>query len=48
MVLSVIGYVWQVGIGAVFGREAVLVTSDGPEVLTSSPSWSSRAGAGIG
>jgi Xaa-Pro dipeptidase len=23
----------------VFGREAVLITSDGPEILTSSPSW---------
>jgi Xaa-Pro aminopeptidase len=37
MVLSVTGYVWQEGVGAVFGREAVLVTPDGPEVLTSSP-----------
>ena len=48
MVLSVTGYVWQEGVGAVFGREAVLVTSEGREVLTSSPSWSIRAGAGIG
>ncbi|HZN82997.1 MAG TPA: M24 family metallopeptidase [Mycobacterium sp.] len=48
MVLSVTGYVWQEGVGAVFGREAVLVTSDRPEVLTSSPSWSIRAGVGIG
>lgn len=39
MVLAVTGYVWEQGIGAVFGREAVLVTDDGPEVLTSSPSW---------
>ena len=31
MVLSVTGYVWQEGVGAVFGREAVLVTADGPE-----------------
>jgi Xaa-Pro dipeptidase len=38
MVLSVTGYVWQQGVGGVFGREAVLVTTDGPEVLTSSPS----------
>lgn len=38
MVLSVTGYVWQEGVGAVFGREAVLVTPDGPEVLTSSAS----------
>jgi Xaa-Pro dipeptidase len=48
MVLSVTGYVWQEGVGAVFGREAVHVTADGPEVLTSSPSWSARAGVGIG
>ena len=47
MVLAVTGYVWQEGVGAVFGREAVLVTADGPEVLTSSPSWS-HAGVGIG
>jgi Xaa-Pro aminopeptidase len=39
MVLAVTGYVWEQGAGAVFGREAVLVTADGPEVLTSSPSW---------
>jgi Xaa-Pro dipeptidase len=39
MVLAVTGYVWEQGVGAVFGREAVLITSDGPEVLTSSPFW---------
>jgi Xaa-Pro aminopeptidase len=39
MVLAVTGYVWEPGVGAVFGREAVLITEDGPEVLTSSPSW---------
>ena len=38
MVLAVTGYVWQSGVGAVFGREAVLITPEGPEVLTSSPS----------
>ena len=32
---------WEEGVGAVFGRDAVLVTDDGPEVLTSSPSWPS-------
>jgi Xaa-Pro aminopeptidase len=46
MVLSVTGYVWQQGVGAVFGREAVLVTPDGPEVLTSSP-FAMSASAGI-
>jgi Xaa-Pro dipeptidase len=39
MVLAITGYVWESGVGAVFGREAVLITSDGPEILTSSPSW---------
>ena len=41
MVLAVSGYVWQEGIGAVFGREAVHVGSDGAEVLTSSPFYGS-------
>lgn len=39
MVLAVTGYVWEQGVGAVFGREAVLITPDGPQVLTTSPSW---------
>jgi Xaa-Pro aminopeptidase len=39
MVLAVTGYVWEQGVGAVFGREAVLINADGPQVLTSSPSW---------
>jgi Xaa-Pro dipeptidase len=47
MVLAVTGYVWQEGVGAVFGREAVLITSYGTDVLTSSPSWS-HAGVGLG
>ncbi len=45
MVLAVTGYVWQPGVGAVFGREAVLITPDGPEVLTSSPSADAAVGA---
>jgi Xaa-Pro dipeptidase len=45
MVLAVTGYVWQSGVGAVFGREAVLITPDGPEVLTSSPSVDIAVGA---
>jgi Xaa-Pro aminopeptidase len=39
MVLAVTGYVWEQGVGAVFGREAVLITAEGPEVLTASPFW---------
>ena len=45
MVLAVTGYVWQSGVGAVFGREAVLITPTGPEVLTSSPSANVAVGA---
>jgi Xaa-Pro aminopeptidase len=45
MVLAVTGYVWEQGVGAVFARDAVLITSDGPEVLTSSPS---ATNAGVG
>ncbi|GAA5065430.1 M24 family metallopeptidase [Nocardia callitridis] len=39
MVLAVTGYVWEEGVGAVFGRDAVLITEGGPEVLTDSPAW---------
>lgn len=45
MVLAVTGYVWEQGVGAVFGRDAVLITTHGPELLTSSPSAMS---AGVG
>lgn len=34
MVLAVTGYVWEHGVGAVFSRDAVLITADGPELLT--------------
>jgi Xaa-Pro dipeptidase len=46
MVLAVTGYVWEQNVGAVFGREAVLITADGPELLTESPSWDNRASVG--
>ncbi|MGA9494134.1 MAG: M24 family metallopeptidase [Mycobacterium sp.] len=45
MVLAVTGYVWQSGVGAVFGREAVLITPDGPEILSSSPFANVAVGA---
>jgi len=38
--------VWEGGVGAVFRRDAVLVTDSGPEVLTSSP-LPAQAAAGI-
>lgn len=37
MVLALTGYVWEAGTGAAFRRDTVLVTSDGPELLTSAP-----------
>jgi Xaa-Pro aminopeptidase len=37
MVLALTGYVWEAGTGAAFRRDSVLVTSDGPELLTTAP-----------
>jgi Xaa-Pro dipeptidase len=37
MVLALTGYVWESGTGAAFRRDTVLVTSDGPELLTTAP-----------
>lgn len=37
MVLSLTGYVWEQGVGAVFDRDAVLITEDGTEMLTDMP-----------
>ena len=39
MVLALTGYVWQEGLGGVLRRDTVVITDDGPEVLTASPSW---------
>jgi Xaa-Pro dipeptidase len=43
MVLAVTGYVWQQGVGAVFTRDAVLITAGNAEVLTSATSFSEAA-----
>jgi Xaa-Pro aminopeptidase len=37
MVLALTGYVWEAGTGAVFRRDSVLVTANGPELLTTAP-----------
>jgi Xaa-Pro aminopeptidase len=37
MVLALTGYVWEAGIGAAFRRDSVLVTDNGPELLTTAP-----------
>lgn len=45
-VLAVTAYVWEPGVGAVFHRDAVLINTDGPEVLTVSPSFRGNAAVG--
>ncbi|BBX15579.1 Xaa-Pro aminopeptidase [Mycolicibacterium duvalii] len=37
MVVALTAYVWEHGVGAVFTRDAVLITADGPEVMSSAP-----------
>lgn len=46
MVLAVTGHVWQEGVGAVFTRDAVLITDAEPEVLTTSPAWQGQTVSG--
>jgi Xaa-Pro dipeptidase len=47
-VLAVTGYVWAQGVGAVYQRDAVLITDNGAEELTTSPSFSGQSSVGIG
>jgi len=44
MVLAVTAYVWQEGVGAVFRRDTVHITEDGPEVLTDDAASSAQVG----
>src|SRR4051812_728069 len=37
MVLALTAYVWQEGVGGIYGQEPVLVTETGPSLLSSSP-----------
>ncbi|MBB3602974.1 Xaa-Pro aminopeptidase [Mycolicibacterium sp. BK556] len=46
MVLAVTAHVWAESVGSVVTRDAVLITADGCEVLTSSPAWSAAASVG--
>lgn len=39
MVLAVTAYVWERGVGAVFTRDAVLITPDGAEILSTAPAY---------
>lgn len=43
MVLAITAYVWEPGVGAVFSRDAVVIGSNGPEVLTEAPAGSESA-----
>jgi Xaa-Pro dipeptidase len=45
-VLAITAYVWEPGVGAVYSRDAVLITEAGPEVLTVSPSFAGSAAVG--
>lgn len=42
MVLALTGFVWQEGVGAVYGEEPVLLTHTGPELLSTTPFRDSR------
>ncbi len=44
MVLVLTAYVWQEGVGALFGAEPVVITASGPELLTSKPFRETRKG----
>ena len=46
MVLAVTAQVWEESVGSVITRDAVVITADGCEVLTSSPAWSAAASVG--
>jgi len=45
-VVAVTGYVWAQGVGAVYQRDAVLITEDGAEVLTTNRSLNRQAPVG--
>ena len=37
MVLALTAYVWQEGVGALYGQEPVVITEAGPELLSENP-----------
>jgi Xaa-Pro dipeptidase len=43
MVLALTAYVWQDGVGAVYGQEPVVITADGPEALSATPLRTGRS-----
>ena len=38
-VMAVTAYVWEEGVGAVFTRDAVLITADGADVMSAAPAY---------
>jgi Xaa-Pro aminopeptidase len=43
MVLALTAYCWEEGVGAIYGQEPVVVTDDGPTLLSASPFRDSRS-----
>ena len=43
MVLALTAYVWEEGIGAMYGQEPLVVTATGPELLSTTPSRNARS-----
>jgi Xaa-Pro dipeptidase len=43
MVLAVTAYVWQEGVGGIYGQEPVLITDSGPSLLSTNPFRESRS-----
>jgi Xaa-Pro aminopeptidase len=43
MVLALTAYVWQEGVGAVYGQEPVVITPAGPELLSTNPFCDARS-----
>jgi Xaa-Pro aminopeptidase len=37
MVLALTAYVWESGVGAIYGQEPVVITDDGPQLLSTNP-----------
>jgi Xaa-Pro aminopeptidase len=37
MVLALTAYVWEEGVGGIYGQEPVVITADGPELLSTKP-----------
>jgi Xaa-Pro aminopeptidase len=42
-VLALTAYVWEPGVGAIYGQEPVAITADGPSLLSASPFRDSRS-----